>query len=657
MGIRGGGEAAHDALAEVSPGVWESLARVAARVTGAARGYVAFEGRDGARVYGRFGGAADEAGVLALATTARVEGHGESVLDGEAAIGAPLRSREISIGALVAVQARSATFAPGAREALEEVAELASRAVGDHLRLASAYVHLDEERHAQHDEVERGAEALRDANERLGALVRASPLAIYSVAASGEVTSWNPAAEAMFGWTATETIGHRLPFVQPEKEDEYDELRGRMLRGEAFSGLLLTRTHRDGRRLELSISTAPLRDKSGRPREIMAIANDVTEQRIAEDQARQSQKLEALGRLAGGIAHDFNNLLAVVSSYAALLRGSFSGDDSRTEQLDQIRGAAERAARLTRQLLAFGRKQVLNPTLLDVNGVVSSIGQLVRSVIGENVELVTQLAPHLGAVRADGTQLEQVVMNLCLNARDAMPDGGRIVISTSEEAASGFLGEPAIVLRVADTGHGMDAETRERVFEPFFTTKPAGRGTGLGLATVYGIVQQSGGRVRVESEPGQGSVFSVYLPRAEGRAEPEARPATQQRVAVRSGDGDGRTVLLVEDEPLVRFVAARILRDGGYHVIEAAAPDQALGVSRDPATQVDALVTDVVMPSMSGLRLAREIAVDRPGVRVLFMSGYAATGVGEAALEPGTAFLPKPFTPDALLSALQGLLA
>jgi CheY-like chemotaxis protein len=260
-------------------------------------------------------------------------------------------------------------------------------------------------------------------------------------------------------------------------------------------------------------------------------------------------------------------------------------------------------------------------------------------------------------VRADGTQLEQVVLNLCLNARDAMPDGGRIVISTEEEPAGGFLGEPAIVLRVTDTGHGMDAETRERVFEPFFTTKPAGRGTGLGLATVYGIVQQSGGRVGVESEPGQGSTFSVYLPRAEGSVEHEPRPAHQQRAAARVDEGHGRTVLLVEDEPLVRFVAARILREGGYHVLEAAAPDQALGLSRDPATHVDALVTDVVMPAMSGLRLAREIALDRPGVRVLFMSGYAAAGVGEGDLEPGTAFLPKPFTPDALLSALEGLLA
>ncbi|HVY47492.1 MAG TPA: ATP-binding protein, partial [Minicystis sp.] len=540
------------------------------------------------------------------------------------------------------------SFAADAPRALDEVAELAARALEDHVRLARAYARLDDERRAEQRELERGAEALRDANERLAALISASPLAIYSVDAEGRVTSWNPAAERIFGWSTDEALGTVLPFVQEDKLDEFASLRGRMLEGESFTNLALVRTRRDGRRIELSVSTAPLHDARGQTNAIMAVAADVTAQRLVEEQLRQSQKLEALGRLAGGVAHDFNNLLAVVSSYAGLLRGTLAPGDPRVQHVEQIRGAAERAARLTRQLLAFGRKQVLQPVRLDVNATVSSMVQLVQRVIGEDVRLTLDLAPRVAPVLADPTQLEQVLLNLCLNARDAMPDGGDMVISTREEAAEGVLGRPAVVLAVSDTGHGMDEGTRERVFEPFFTTKEHGRGTGLGLATVYGIVQQSGGMIRVDTAPGRGSTFYVHLPQAAGDAPPAASPEPAEPDV----GGRGRRVLLVEDEPLVRFVAARILRDGGYVVLEAATPDEALAIARDAGTLIDALVTDVVMPGMNGERLAREIDKLRPGIAVLFVSGYA-----DAALEPTVAFLAKPFTPDALLGAVAGLFA
>jgi two-component system, cell cycle sensor histidine kinase and response regulator CckA len=407
----------------------------------------------------------------------------------------------------------------------------------------------------------------------------------------------------------------------------------------------------------------PVADALGRPRHLLGVSIDITEQKLAtdklQDQLRQAQKMEAIGRLAGGVAHDFNNLLSVIMGYAALAIDSIHDGDPLRAQLDEILGASARARDLTRQLLAFSRQQVLEPRLVDLNGVIGQLERMLERLIGEDVELVAVKAPDLGQVLVDPSQIEQVVMNLVVNARDAMPKGGKLTIETAnvyldETYASDHENVSAghhVMLAVVDTGHGMDRATQARIFEPFFTTKEVGRGTGLGLSTVFGVVRQSGGHVYVYSEPGKGAAFKVYFPRATGTAPVVHHHRTP---SPRSGS---ETVLVLEDEAQVRRVVVAMLQRGGYRVIEATRAEEALDAARDKERTIDLLLTDIVMPGMSGPEVVRRIREIRPNLKAICMSGYTDdTVVRHGILESGIAFLQKPITPDSLRQKVRSVL-
>jgi PAS domain S-box-containing protein len=388
---------------------------------------------------------------------------------------------------------------------------------------------------------------------------------------------------------------------------------------------------------------------------------DVTQQKHLEEQFSQAQKMEAVGRLAGGVAHDFNNLLTAVMGYSQMLLLRLGPQDPARELVAEIHKAGERAAGVTRQLLAFSRKSVLRPTVVNVNDVITGMQKMLCTLIGEDVELTTLLDPVLGPVRADVGQLEQVVINLAVNARDAMPEGGRLTVETANEELGEAFAQlhpevqpgPYVLLTVRDTGHGMDAVTRERLFEPFFTTKETGKGTGLGLATVYGIVKQTGGHIAVFSEPGRGTTFRVYLPQlAEGAPEPDAA-----RAPAGPWPRGTETILLVEDDKAVRDFARSLLRDAGYTVLEARGGVEALRVCGEYAGAIHLLVTDVVMPGMTGRELAGRLAPLRPSLRVLYLSGYTDDAViRRGVVEAETHFLPKPFGPEELARKVREVL-
>jgi len=397
------------------------------------------------------------------------------------------------------------------------------------------------------------------------------------------------------------------------------------------------------------------REANASLRELNASLEQRVEERTRDfertrDQLRHSQKMEALGLLAGGVAHDFNNLLAVILSYADLLATDGLADET-LEDIDQIRQAARRAAELTRQLLAFGRRQVMQMAPLSVNAVVTEAEKMLRRILGEDVEIVTLLAPDLGLTVLDRSQLDQILLNLTVNARDAMPDGGKLTIETRNvdleetfaEVHPGVRPGRYVTLSVTDTGCGMDEATRTRIFEPFFTTKDIGKGTGLGLATVHGIVEQSQGHIWVYSEPRHGTAFKLYFPRTDDA--PAVRQPGQRTRGARHA-----TILLVEDDTAVRGVAIRILESGGHRVVVSSDPDEALALADRQAAEVDLLLTDVVMPHMSGPELAHRFMKRWPRARVLFMSGYAPrTIVHHGLLDSGVALLEKPFTPASLL--------
>jgi len=395
-----------------------------------------------------------------------------------------------------------------------------------------------------------------------------------------------------------------------------------------------------------------IRDAAGRTIRFDGIVRDVTDQRHLESQFRQSQKMEAVGLLAGGIAHDFNNLLTAIGGYAELLLERLEPGDPRREHADAVKRAGARAASLTRQLLAFSRRQVLQPRVFNVNELVGEMSSLLRRVVGEDVEVVMKPSPALGTVRADPSQIEQVLMNLVVNARDAMPRGGRITIRTENVEIDPSYGggvAPAagayVALCVSDTGIGMDDVVRARIFEPFFTTKPVGKGTGLGLSTVSGIVEQSGGHVEVESLLGSGTTFRVLLPRYEGAAIPEGPALPDPSPVPRRA-----TLLVVEDEPSVRELACEILEAEGYEVLAASDGREALDAATRHAERIRLVITDVVMPQMGGLELVENLSGVLPEASVVFMSGYSESVVrGEARFAPGAGFLQKPFTPAELL--------
>jgi PAS domain S-box-containing protein len=521
----------------------------------------------------------------------------------------------------------------------------------------------------QRDITERKAaeEAVRAARNELAALVHASPLPIVGLRPTGEVVSWNRAAETVFGWTRDETLGRRLPTVPEDKQEEFDRLLAQGVSGHPFTGFETRRVRRDGTPLDVSISTAPLYDAEGKPAGLVAIYTDITGRRRAEEELRQSQeelrqaqKMEAVGRLAGGIAHDFNNLLTAILSYSEMLLAELPPGDAMREDLEQIHQAGSRASELTNQLLAFSRRQLLQLRSVNLNGVVLAVDRILRRLIGEDIELRTVLAPDLRTTRADAGQLEQVLLNLAVNSRDAMPAGGRLTIGTANvevgEGAAARWGrlQPGayVTLTVRDTGTGMAPEVQERIFEPFFTTKEQGRGTGLGLSTVYGIVKQVGGDIFVSSAPGQGSAFTIYLPASDDASTPADSPAPSAPVR-----GAAETILLVEDEQVVRNLTREILVRNGYAVLEASDGLDALRAARAHTGIIHLMLTDVVMPRMSGRELVEQIRPVRPEMRVLYVSGYSEEAIAsQGQLTPGVELLPKPFTPGLLTAKIREIL-
>ena len=414
----------------------------------------------------------------------------------------------------------------------------------------------------------------------------------------------------------------------------------------------------DGRETWVSTTKMPLRDANGNILGTFGVSRDVTERKSLEGQLRQTAKIEAIGRLAGGVAHDFNNLLTIISGYGQLLQERLSPEA--LGPVEEILKASDRAATLTRQLLAFSRRQILAPQVLDLNSVVANMEKMLGRLIGEDIELATVQQPGLGRVKADPGQIEQVIMNLVVNSRDAMPEGGKITIETANvhldktyaRRHPGATPGPQVMLAVSDTGMGMDAETLTHVFEPFFTTKEKGKGTGLGLATVYGIVKQSAGYIWVYSEPGRGSTFKIYLPRVEepGR---EAEPAKAGSELAKGSE----TVLVVEDEEGVRSLVCETLESHGYKVLEARGADDALSIFEQYAEPIHLLLTDVVMPQMGGKELAKRLSSVHPETKVLYMSGYTDNAiVRHGVLEGGTPFLQKPFVPQTLVRKVRQVL-
>jgi PAS domain S-box-containing protein len=505
-------------------------------------------------------------------------------------------------------------------------------------------------------------EQLREGEERFRTMTESAVDAVVTADAGGDIVSWNRGAREVFGYGAEEVLGTPLArLVPPPLRQATEDGRERIAPSHVTPALQrpveLQGLRKDGRVFPIELSLA--RWETRRGAFLTVIIRDITERRQLEEQFRQAQKMESIGRLAGGLAHDFNNLLTVIGGHAELLHGRLQPDNPLHRRVGLIQEAAGHAADLTRQLLAFSRKQVLAPQTLDLNGIVREVEPMLRRLIGEDIDLVTAPAPGLGAVKADPAQMKQILLNLAVNARDAMPQGGKLTIETDDVALDDHYarlhpGVPAgayVMLAVSDTGVGMTEETRSRIFEPFFTTKASGKGTGLGLATVYGIVKQSNGAISVYSEPGLGTTFKVYLPRVADAAEPAAAPAV---AGVRGGS---ETVLLAEDNEMVRTLTCEILKRQGYTVVEARHGADALDIARRYHGPIHLLLTDVVMPEMSGPELVSRLAPIRPQMKILYMSGYTADAIDhQGMLDDGIEFLPKPVGVDTLVRKVREVL-
>jgi len=500
-------------------------------------------------------------------------------------------------------------------------------------------------------EKQRAEDAMRRSEVNYRSVVQGAPYGICRVAEDGSFFNVNPALVEMLGYESEEDLLSvnldRDIFREAEK-------RADLVRegSEVLEGLEVTWNRKDGTPIQVRLSGWPVRDPKWPSTCYELMSENVTEQRVLEKQLRQVQKMEAIGRLAGGIAHDFNNLLMVIRGHAELLLDRPAGEaDWSRSKVKQIERAADRAAGLTRQLLAFSRMQVLQPKILDLNEVVADMGKMLPRLIGENIELAMELSPDLKRVKADPGQLEQVIMNLVVNARDAMPQGGRVSIETGnvdlDEAFArrhpALAAGRYVMLAVSDTGTGMDSETQAHVFEPFFTTKEVGKGTGLGLATVYGVVKQSGGYVTLDSELGRGTTFRIYLPPVEASLQPSVASVNQDTATTGSG-----TVLIAEDEKGVRELAREFLSLSGYTVLEARDGVEAMAIAKNHGGPIDLLITDVIMPRMGGRELAARVSTLRPNTKILFMSGYAEYAPNQNETEEHTQWLTKPFTRVAL---------
>ena len=503
--------------------------------------------------------------------------------------------------------------------------------------------------------------ALRQSEQRFQDLFENAKDILFTLDLEGNVTSLNKSAEEVMGWTRAEALSINLKsLVAPEHANLCTQIMQRILNEEPLQHFEISLLRKDGRKALLETS-ARLIYSDGRRQGIQGIARDVTERRQLESMVRQSQKLEAIGRLSGGLAHDFNNLLCVISGHAELLSERLEETLPAARNVMQIKKAVDSASTLVRQLLAFSRKQVFHPQILNLNAIVVETEKLLGRLIGEDIEFFTSLEPELGPVQVDPIQVEQVLVNLVLNARDAMPQGGKLTIETYnmdlEEGSRSNGGiTPAgkyVVLAVTDNGCGMDEETQSRIFEPFYTTKELGKGTGLGLATVYGIVRQSGGFIWVYSEIDQGTTLKVYLPRVNDPA--TALPSEQTKRDVRRGT---ETVLLVENAEPLRALAKEFLKSSGYAVMEADNGKEALQIAKAFSGPIDLLLTDVIMPGMGGKQLAEQLTGLRPATKVLYMSGYPDDGIVKSGiLGSGMAFLEKPFTREILLRKVRQALS
>ncbi|MGE0354895.1 MAG: PAS domain S-box protein, partial [Gemmatimonadales bacterium] len=489
----------------------------------------------------------------------------------------------------------------------------------------------------------------------LAAIVESSEDAIISESLDGSITSWNAGAERLFGYPAAEIVGRPMDQLLPEERlDEWRNLQGRIRQGQV-ARMESEWLRIDGASLVVAITMSPIRDHQGAILGASIIARDMTERTELERQLRESQKMEAVGRLAGGIAHDFNNVLTAIIGISDLLLEETPENSTTTRDLQEIRNAAGRAADLTRQLLAFSRRQNANPRRILLSEVVAGLKEMLDRLLGEDIRLEVRTAPDLGAVRMDPGQVEQILMNLVVNARDAMPDGGTITIETRNVGIGGGSGPPGrqVLLEVRDTGTGIDEATLSRIFEPFFTTKEQGKGTGLGLATVHGIVTQNEGRIMVASRPGEGTSFTILLPRLPDDTPDSAPPRTAARIA---GAGCG-TILVVEDEPAVRSLIVTTLQRAGCLVLAAAGAEEGLLLLHEHPGRVDLVLTDVVLRGESGKWLADRLAVTHPGLPVVYMSGYTDDMIGHhGILDPAVPFIAKPFTPATLVGRIREIL-
>jgi PAS domain S-box-containing protein len=497
-----------------------------------------------------------------------------------------------------------------------------------------------------------------EAARRFAAIVASSNDAIISKDLNSRITSWNKAAERIFGYTAEEAIGNSITMLIPENHiDEEPEILGRIRRGETINHYETIRKRKDGVMVDISLTVSPIKDKNGTIVGASKIARDITEFKATQDQLRQAQKMEAVGRLAGGVAHDFNNLLTCIIGFVDLALGETEPGTNLAEYLNEVRKSGSRAANLTQQLLAYSRKQILAPKVIDLNFSVSEMDKMLRRLIGEDISFHTILEPELGKVKADPAQIQQIIVNLALNARDAMPNGGTLSLKTANVIldADHTLAHPEsrpgphVMVSVGDTGAGMTPEVRERIFEPFFTTKEVGKGTGLGLSSVYGIVKQSGGSIDVTSRPGKGSVFRIYLPVVEAKIRNHVEVPGRPQL---NGVNRGETILLAEDEETVRKFLVTTLKRKGYNVLEAKDGVQALELGRQ-APHIDLLLTDIVMPNMKGDKLASELRSIHPEAKILFISGYTRDNLPSELPAFRAAYLQKPFSQAELLAKVR----
>jgi two-component system cell cycle sensor histidine kinase/response regulator CckA len=507
-----------------------------------------------------------------------------------------------------------------------------------------------------------------DQTQRLAAIVRSTGNAIIGKTLDGTITTWNPAAEWMYGYGAEEAIGKNIAMLVPdEAKADLERTLESIRRGDTVAPYETVRLRKDGTLIDVSLTASPIHDEAGHVVGASAISQDISqlkravaERRSMEEQFHQSQKLESIGRLAGGVAHDFNNMLNVILGYGELMLTKLQEPDPLLEYVREMVAAGKRAATVTRQLLAFSRKQTLQPRVLDLNDIIRNLEKMLGRLIGEDIQLTTNLNEDLDRVEVDPGQIEQVIMNIAVNARDAMPQGGMLTIETrnvvldDQYAQDHTEVEPGdyVVLAMTDNGSGMDEATRKRLFEPFFTTKEIGKGTGLGLATVYGIITQSKGYIWVYSEPGEGTAFKIYFP-----CTTNLENITNVTAEVEEIRGNGQTILVVEDEASLRKLCAAVLKKAGYDVFAAANGGEALLLIEEKKVRPDLIISDVVMPGMSGKVLVDRLRKTLPRIRVLFMSGYTDDAIVQYDVQgSGMPFMEKPFNTTTLVNKVGALL-